>query len=319
MYARTAIRQHAPSMPRFVDDVVRSAGRPLDISTRSYFESRFGHDFSRVRIHADPAARQSARRLHALAYSVGSDVVVRDGWPSARSIRDRRVLAHELAHVVQQSGTGRTGDPDVRARAFAERVANGENVPRQIVGSAPVGLYRQHDGTIDDEELFRQLYHRKDRRALLPPLDFSGPEPPSRALMPHPAPSRDEFNQSFLSLPMDRGIGKIPSFRDVKLPEGQPKPGESKFPAGQVFQPHEEEEPNRIKLSDIDPETRQGEVEGEFDVGADVSLGGQIKRDDKGTSALASAQFPLNMPRHLLSRFWSWWKKVRRGRKLVTE
>jgi len=65
-------------------------------------ESRFRHDFSRVRVHTDPKANESARALGAAAYTVGHDV----GFAPPSSDRDRRrrrLLAHEMAHVVQQS------------------------------------------------------------------------------------------------------------------------------------------------------------------------------------------------------------------------
>jgi hypothetical protein len=66
-------------------------------------EPRFGHDFSRVRVHTGTLPDASARALDALAYTVGSSVVLRQGVPSASSMEGKRLLAHELAHVVQQS------------------------------------------------------------------------------------------------------------------------------------------------------------------------------------------------------------------------
>jgi Domain of unknown function (DUF4157) len=65
-------------------------------------ESRFGHDFGKVRIHADTGAAASARALHAHAYTVGSDIAFAPGRYSPHTAPGRRLLAHELAHVVQQ-------------------------------------------------------------------------------------------------------------------------------------------------------------------------------------------------------------------------
>src|SRR5207248_7886018 len=65
--------------PPIVHDVLRSPGRPLDRSTRDFFEPRFGRDFSDVRIHTDARAAESARAVGALAYTVGRDVVARPG------------------------------------------------------------------------------------------------------------------------------------------------------------------------------------------------------------------------------------------------
>lgn len=88
--------------PPVVHEVLRSRGRPLEPAVREFFEPRFQHDFSRVRIHEDPTAIESARAVHAAAYTVGQDIVFGGSVP-ARTDRGRRLLAHELAHVVQQS------------------------------------------------------------------------------------------------------------------------------------------------------------------------------------------------------------------------
>lgn len=79
-----------------------SSGRPLDPAARRFFEPRFGHDFSKVRIHAGPDAGESARRLGAQAYTVGNDIFFGAGEYRPASAGTRRLLGHELAHVVQQ-------------------------------------------------------------------------------------------------------------------------------------------------------------------------------------------------------------------------
>jgi hypothetical protein len=79
-----------------------AAGAALDPDTRRFFEPRFGHDFSKVRIHADSAANKSAQRLGARAYTVGSDIYFRAGEYRPGFPATRRLLGHELAHVVQQ-------------------------------------------------------------------------------------------------------------------------------------------------------------------------------------------------------------------------
>lgn len=93
----------AGEAPAIVDDVLRSAGRPLEAPVRSAMEMRFGHDFSDVRIHDDRYAVASADAVGAEAYTVGSDIVFGAGR-YARSSGRERLLAHELAHVVQQRG-----------------------------------------------------------------------------------------------------------------------------------------------------------------------------------------------------------------------
>ncbi|RYZ03507.1 MAG: DUF4157 domain-containing protein [Myxococcales bacterium] len=90
-----------------VEAAVRSAvagGRPLPDSARSFLEPRFGHDFSRVRIHTDERADAAARTVHARAFTRGHDIVFAAGEYAPHSSSGLRLLAHELAHVLQQQG-----------------------------------------------------------------------------------------------------------------------------------------------------------------------------------------------------------------------
>jgi hypothetical protein len=90
-------------VPPIVHDVLNSPGQPLDQSLRDFFEPRFGHDFSQVRVHSDAKAAESARAVNALAYTVGQDVVFGLGQYAPAAGEGQNLLAHELAHVVQQS------------------------------------------------------------------------------------------------------------------------------------------------------------------------------------------------------------------------
>lgn len=91
--------------PSIVHDVLSSSGQPLDAATRAFFEPRFGHDFSQVRIHADDRAAQSARAVQAAAYTVGQDVVFGASQYAPYDLKGRHLLAHELAHTIQQGHT----------------------------------------------------------------------------------------------------------------------------------------------------------------------------------------------------------------------
>jgi len=93
---------HAPPI---VHDVLSSEGRPLEASTRDFMEQRFGHDFSRVRVHDDSRAAASARAVNARAYSAGSQIVFGGGQYAPGNSAGLRLLAHELAHVVQQESS----------------------------------------------------------------------------------------------------------------------------------------------------------------------------------------------------------------------
>lgn len=94
----------AATAPQSVHEAIASSGRPLDPSIRSYMEPRFGHDFGDVRIHTGSRAAESARSVNAFAYTVGRDVVFGDGAYRPETESGRRLIAHELTHVVQQNG-----------------------------------------------------------------------------------------------------------------------------------------------------------------------------------------------------------------------
>jgi len=90
--------------PEIVSDVVGSPGELLHRETRDFMESRFGHDFSRIRVHADAAAAQSAAAVGASAYTVGNHVVFGRGRYTPGTLETQRLLAHELRHTQQQGG-----------------------------------------------------------------------------------------------------------------------------------------------------------------------------------------------------------------------
>lgn len=86
--------------------LVPAGGRELDAATRAFMEPRFGFDFSRVRIHDGPAAAQSAHGVNARAYTVGQHLVFGAEEYAPATHEGRRLIAHELAHVVQEAGGG---------------------------------------------------------------------------------------------------------------------------------------------------------------------------------------------------------------------
>jgi hypothetical protein len=90
--------------PVTVDQTLNSPGRPLDPIARSFMEERFDHNFSDVRVHTDDRARESARAVNALAYTVGRDVVFGQNQYAPHTTSGQQLLAHELTHVVQQDG-----------------------------------------------------------------------------------------------------------------------------------------------------------------------------------------------------------------------
>jgi hypothetical protein len=88
------------------DQALQLPGEPLDAATRNFMEPRFGYDFSKVRVHTRARTAESASAIGALAYTLGSNIVFGQQHYSPESPSGQRLLAHELAHVVQQTGTG---------------------------------------------------------------------------------------------------------------------------------------------------------------------------------------------------------------------
>ncbi len=138
---RAGARAPVGEAPAAVHDVLRSPGRPLDAATRAFFEPRFGYDFGRVRVHADPQAAQSARAVNALAYAVGRDVVFDAGRFAPDTPAGRSLLAHELAHVVQQQPgrISRQSPPPAAAQTPADAGAPGADAgaPGGATASTP--------------------------------------------------------------------------------------------------------------------------------------------------------------------------------------
>jgi hypothetical protein len=155
--APPAVTQRSRTRTSLVEGALRSPGEPLDRETRARFEPVFGHRFDEVRVHADDDAAVSAAALGAAAYTVGDDLVFAAGRYRPSSGEGQALLAHELAHVVQQDdSTGsarsvpsldvsRPGDHLERdARHAAQRALAGQ--------SAPVGERGAAAGVIAREE-----------------------------------------------------------------------------------------------------------------------------------------------------------------------
>jgi hypothetical protein len=128
---------------------LRSTGRPLDADMRAFMESHLNHDFSRVRVHTDARAAESARVLNAQAYTIGRYIVFGTGQYAPESMEGRRLLGHELAHVVQQSRGGPVPvlHPSAPHEQDAARVASSVITGQTSVsvqGATGVGLARDN-------------------------------------------------------------------------------------------------------------------------------------------------------------------------------
>jgi hypothetical protein len=137
------------AVPPLVDEVLAAPGQPLDTATRGLMESRFGHDFSRVRVHSDQLAARSAEALAAQAYTVGSDVVFGAGRYAPATRDGQRLLTHELAHVRHQQRSG----PALQRQPLLGEPE--QTIPTELRSSADVGrmadeeLADRHDRIMD--------------------------------------------------------------------------------------------------------------------------------------------------------------------------
>lgn len=147
--------------PAIVHDVLDSPGRPLDAATRAFMEPRFGHDFGRVRVHTDARAAASVRAVGALAYTVGSHIAFEAGHYRPEDAGGRDLLAHELAHTVQQQGAPATrpavGAPGSASEQDASRAA------RALVTGTPVPTLRPAAQQLMRRHLFTSTITMKHR------------------------------------------------------------------------------------------------------------------------------------------------------------
>ena len=136
------VAEPAPAeAPSFVREVLGSPGQPLDAATRAYFEPRFRHDFTQVRVHTDSEAAASARAVQARAFTVGPDIAFGPGQYAPATQTGLRLLAHELTHVVQQE----SGGAACATRLFRQPDLTGSGLtltspePRSLRNSLDVG------------------------------------------------------------------------------------------------------------------------------------------------------------------------------------
>jgi hypothetical protein len=163
---------HAPPAVR---EVLRRPGRPLDPAERAFMEPRLGRDLGAVRIHADDAAAASAAGVRALAYTVRSHVVFGAGRYRPGDAEGRRLLAHELVHVLQQDAPGedavlrRTPDPavlaefDQRATAIRAHPAfRGVGAAGRAIAGEILRLARTRDNALYYVDYLERLFNTPD-------------------------------------------------------------------------------------------------------------------------------------------------------------
>jgi hypothetical protein len=123
--------------PSLVSQVLQQPGRPLDSNTRTFMETRLGHNLERVRIHDDAGAADSARSVGALAYTAGRHIVFGEGQHDSGSHAGRLLLAHELAHTIQQDGSATPRVMRQAQPAFGSSCSGGAKDPCQAARCTP--------------------------------------------------------------------------------------------------------------------------------------------------------------------------------------
>src|SRR4051812_4640204 len=144
--AETRPRRPLPRLLSTVHDSLAGEGRGIDSETRAFMESRFGYDFGRVRVHTEERATTSARGLGALAYTSGVSIVFGRNSYNPHSPAGRRLLAHELTHVVQQSndvgllhGIQRAPDPTATGSWYQDAIDRLDLSKRRMAEDAKNG------------------------------------------------------------------------------------------------------------------------------------------------------------------------------------
>ncbi|MGW3996450.1 eCIS core domain-containing protein [Amycolatopsis sp. NPDC004772] len=154
-----------------VHDVVGSGGgAPLDKATREDMETRFGTDFSDVRVHTDSAAHDSAKSVNAQAYTVGSNIVFQRDKFDPASDSGKHMLAHELTHVVQQrsgpvDGTDAGGGvkvSDPSDRFEREAVANADRLMSAPAPAAAVQREEAPEAAEGEEDTMAQTFVQRE-------------------------------------------------------------------------------------------------------------------------------------------------------------
>lgn len=240
----------APPPTLLPDGAVRVVGRsgaPLEPDLRRDMERRFGADFSAVRVHADAEAARSALELQADAYTVGRDIVFGAGQLRSWTPRGRRLLAHELAHTVQQQGARpflqrQASDAPTLDQAYEAAVRTGrqtgnwqraaellngfshEDIQTRLARLTDAEVASLHQGAVDHprvgpgSQVARLTAAGTPRASTLPPAaSFPPPRPAARAGAPAQASEADVIARMSVTEKLVAAYGRAPvsrAFRD---------------------------------------------------------------------------------------------------------
>jgi hypothetical protein len=164
---RVATGVDGSAAPPMVDEVLRSPGRPLDRDTRAFMEPRFGHDFSQVRVHTDARAAAAAQAVQAQAFTLRHNIVFSAGQYNPNRTEGRRILAHELTHVIQQQSPKANSVPNIQLLERSIRPAGqfADELEETLSGSQ--FIYPLPDGTTRGDEVVRLLNRSSEFRRMV--------------------------------------------------------------------------------------------------------------------------------------------------------
>jgi Domain of unknown function (DUF4157)/A nuclease family of the HNH/ENDO VII superfamily with conserved AHH len=129
---QSSLEAEAPSHIENQINTTRGGGRNMDEETSDFMENRFGVDFSNVRIHTSGQATQMSQELNAQAFTVGNDIYFNEGKYNPNSNSGKHLLAHELTHTVQQSGSN--------VKKLQKKATNGTLIQRGVLSTIGGGI-----------------------------------------------------------------------------------------------------------------------------------------------------------------------------------
>ncbi|HEX4708663.1 MAG TPA: DUF4157 domain-containing protein [Candidatus Udaeobacter sp.] len=203
-------------VPPIVHEVLRSPGQPLDSRTRAFMEPRFGHDFTRIRIHNDEKASESARALDAQAFTLGNHVVFATRQYSPATTEGQTLLAHELTHAIQQSGVASQSASQLKISSPSDPLEQeAERISQTVVGNlrdvptAGNSFFLPKSGVTANESNGFLAFHQIDQvpGIVVPPLGVT----PARSFGA-PRLARAVYNVGALTIQIDYGnIIRVPT------------------------------------------------------------------------------------------------------------
>jgi hypothetical protein len=245
-----------------VGQALESPGQPLDRSIRDVMEEGFETTFGHVRVHSDSMAARSARAVQAEAYTVGNHLVFAENRYTPGTTQGRLLIAHELAHVVQQGNAPFRGSP-LGLRIDTAGETSAEQAARKVVDGSPAGdLGAGHVHSVQ-----RQFFEFELTPEAVPELEFEPEfefefepeieEVPQLEEVPETEaaePAAEELAEPPLEQAAEPGLEQATEPATEQAPQPAPKLGPKPVPLpGPVPTPEEEEEPEKCQAPDALP------------------------------------------------------------------